>query len=243
MTSLGELEGGAVKSAALAISADGRFIVGTSASADGNEGVVWIDGMIHGVGDLSGGAHDSQLVDVSDDGSIAVGFGTNAIGMEALICLASMDYYPISLNDLLEVTGVDTDGCYLQAAISVSADGTTIVGFGLTANGDMIGFRLRILDAWAGYPILNGFVDTTPFMGWLNIQALPWVWCLGTNCWYFLHESVAEAGRGWVYTMNFPSMAVYPMPGTNWGWSFGLSKWVYLSTATVQAGQGWVYLM
>ena len=52
---------------------------------------------------------------------------------------------------------------------------------------------------WAGYPIVDGYVDTGAFLGWLNISADPWIWSLSLNKYIYLPEEfVAEAGA-WSY--------------------------------------------
>ena len=82
MTGLGDLAGGLLLSAALAVTPDGSVVVGDSTSASGNEAFRWTaEGGMVGLGDLTGGDFFSRANAVSADGSIVVGESVVADGL------------------------------------------------------------------------------------------------------------------------------------------------------------------
>lgn len=136
---LGDLPGGTFYSSATAVSADGSVIVGSSNSAQGTEAFGWTDlnnnGLLDsaeildlhsefGLGDLAGGGFKSVAYDVSADGSVIVGAGTSDVGSEAFIWDSVNGMR--SLQDVLTSYGLDVG--HLDAAIDISADGSTIIG-------------------------------------------------------------------------------------------------------------------
>lgn len=131
---LGDLPGGIESSAAYAVSADGSTIVGRATSASGFEAFRWTQasGMV-GLGDLPGGSFDSYANGVSSDGSIVVGKATTGAGSEAFIWDATNGMR--RLQDVLTALGLDMTGWRLATARSISADGTTIVGGGVSPGG------------------------------------------------------------------------------------------------------------
>ncbi|MDM7999700.1 MAG: PEP-CTERM sorting domain-containing protein [Dehalococcoidia bacterium] len=135
MVGLGDLPGGYVGSGAESISDDGRVIVGSSISANGGEAFRWTmsEGMV-GLGDLPGGSFGSQAFDVSADGAVIVGRGTTSNGNEAFVWDAVHGMR--NLQDVLVGEyGLDVTGWALYNAMSVSADGMTIVGIGRNPQG------------------------------------------------------------------------------------------------------------
>jgi probable HAF family extracellular repeat protein len=134
MVGLGDLAGGIFLSNAFGVSADGSVVVGVSNSASGTEAFRWTSGggMV-GLGDLAGGTFNSRAQGVSADGSVVVGFGTSASGSVAFIWDAVNGMR--SLQDVLvNDYGLDLTGWLLGSAVGISADGTSIVGYG-THNG------------------------------------------------------------------------------------------------------------
>ena len=119
-------------SRAMATNSDGSIIVGHGSPASGfsgQEAFLWTEtgGMI-GLGDLPGGIFFSGATGVSDDGSIVVGNGDNGINSAAFIW--DRAHGMRDLRAVLAASGVDMSGWYLRSAMSISADGTTIVGDG-----------------------------------------------------------------------------------------------------------------
>jgi probable HAF family extracellular repeat protein len=132
MVGLGDLPGGAFRSQAYGLSADGSVIVGTS-TVGGTEFEVedeafrWTEpeGMV-GLGDLTGGAFLSKAYDVSADGSVVVGFGSSASGEEALRWTEAEGM--VGLGDL-------PGGVYSSVASALSADGSIVLGHGHSDSG------------------------------------------------------------------------------------------------------------
>jgi probable HAF family extracellular repeat protein len=130
--SLGDLPGGTFESSALGISADGSTVVGTSASASGNEAVRWTNssGLV-GLGTLPNGAFPTTAQGVSADGSVVVGFvtATSSLGIGKAFRWTSADGMD-ALRD--PITGEEIDDC---GAAGVSADGSTVVGGSMNSLG------------------------------------------------------------------------------------------------------------
>lgn len=151
MVGLGYLPGGSGTSYAQGVSADGSAVVGVSKTADGSwEAFRWTSagGMV-GLSDLPGGQQYSWALGVSADGKIVVGYGGDPNNKVAVAWnLRSGSMY--SLQDYLSGQGVDLTGWLLQSANAVSADGHTIVGFGMH-NGVMEGYSVSGLE-WAVVP-------------------------------------------------------------------------------------------
>jgi|CXWL01.1.fsa_nt_gi probable HAF family extracellular repeat protein len=120
---LGELAGGAVRSEAYAVSADGRVVVGVSASASSGatvEAFRWREGEgMAGLGDLVGGTFDSFAQGVSPDGAFALGRGTRSEGPEAVTW---------NLSGVLTPLGDTPGGAFSSRARASSSDNTIIVG-------------------------------------------------------------------------------------------------------------------
>lgn len=125
---------GSPSSDARAISADGSVIAGYSTTANGTEAYRWTQatGMVS-LGDLAGGTDDSKAFGMSADGSELVGFGTSANGQEAFIWDATNGMR--SIRDILIADGINMDGWSLTEATAISADGTTVVGYGIDPQG------------------------------------------------------------------------------------------------------------
>ena len=136
MVGLGDLPGGTFFSEAHQISRDGSVIVGTSQSTLGVEAVRWsaIDGMV-GLGDLPGGQYRSFAYDVSANGSVIVGRGTTTGGDVAFVWTPSAGM--VDLRGLLVSHVVESaNGWFLRAALAITEDGRTIVGYGDNPSGD-----------------------------------------------------------------------------------------------------------
>jgi probable HAF family extracellular repeat protein len=135
MVGLGDLPGGQFNSVARAVSADGSVVVGRGNSASGYEAFRWTQasGMV-GLGDLSGGYFDSLAQSVSADGSVVVGQSRSSVGDEAFIWTAPTGMR--RLFDALHIDlGLDLTGWTLSSATGISADGRTIVGYGINPSG------------------------------------------------------------------------------------------------------------
>jgi probable HAF family extracellular repeat protein len=118
---VGDLSGGAVGSAANAVSADGQVVVGESEGASGTEAFRWTPGGgITGLGFLSGASPYSTALGVSDGGSVVVGTSNDASGVERAYRWSGA------------MTALDVQGCTdcdpLTHAYGVSGDGLVVVG-------------------------------------------------------------------------------------------------------------------
>ena len=135
MVGLGDLPGGSFSSEATGVSADGLVVVGASPSASGLEAFRWTSesGMV-GLGDLPGGSFTSNAAAVSADGSIVVGWGRSGSGIEVFIWDQANGMR--ELDEVLTALGLDLTGWALTRARGISADGTTIVGWGTNPDGN-----------------------------------------------------------------------------------------------------------
>jgi hypothetical protein len=127
LTGLGYLAGGS-GSAAYAITADGNFIAGESGAADGlGHAVRWAQ---------SGGSYVIADLGMLAGWTGAMGLSLSGGGMQAL-------------GDWLATTGVNVGAWSLYEARGISADGSTIVGYGRNPAGDDEAFLARA-GAFAG---------------------------------------------------------------------------------------------
>ena len=140
---LGDLPGGDFASAATDISLDGSRIVGTSASAQGDEAFIWTASGMRGLGDLPGGAFRSSALTISADGSMVGGWSESASGSEAFLWKDSTGMQSLWL--LLTALGVDlSDWQSLDTVTGISDDGARIVGTGTNVLGYTEGFVVLI---------------------------------------------------------------------------------------------------
>ena len=83
-----------------------------------------------GLGDLAGGIFNSVANGVSADGSVVVGRGSGTSGNEAFLWDAANGMQSLQ-NVLVAQLGLDLTGWNLAEATGISADGLTIVGYGI----------------------------------------------------------------------------------------------------------------
>jgi probable HAF family extracellular repeat protein len=139
MVGLGDLPGGDFFSISTAVSADGSVVVGYSLAASGWQAFRWTpaEGMV-ALGNLPGGDIYSFATGLTADGSVIVGAGRlqgsypyfdQPFIWEAINGMR--DFQGFLVNDL----SLDLTACgyswNLSGATAVSADGSTIVGYGL----------------------------------------------------------------------------------------------------------------
>ena len=124
MVGLGDLPGDPFGSRANDTSADGSVIVGVGNSPAGPEAFRWTqDSGMSGIGDLPGGRFESLATGVSADGTIMVGVGHNASGQQEAFRW-NEDSGTVGLGVLPGRGG--------SQANAVSADGSTVVGYGFS---------------------------------------------------------------------------------------------------------------
>jgi probable HAF family extracellular repeat protein len=126
----------ALLAGAYGVSADGSIVVGSGSSSRGSEAFRWQNDFMAGLGDLAGGSFDSRAWDVSADGSIVVGYGNSDDGREAFIW--DSEHGMQSLSAVLASLGLEPEleNWVLSEATAISADGTTIAGFGINPDGN-----------------------------------------------------------------------------------------------------------
>jgi probable HAF family extracellular repeat protein len=148
MIGLGDFPGSGVNSQANAASADGSVIVGQGTKSDFlTEAFRWTtSGGMVGLGDLPGGNLNSSAADVSADGLVTVGTGDTGqfpTGNRAFLWIQGLGMF--NLRDYLTARGaVIPDGLSLLGAHAVSADGLTIVGFGVDGGFNQVGWVATI---------------------------------------------------------------------------------------------------
>jgi probable HAF family extracellular repeat protein len=121
LVDLGNLPGGDGFSAATAVSADGRVVVGGSRSATGEQAFRWTAGAgLVGLG-ASGSVRTTRAHAVSADGDVVVGIGTSAKGFEAFRWTAAGGVVGLGSLDPAD---------FASMANGVSADGNVVVGVG-----------------------------------------------------------------------------------------------------------------
>lgn len=132
---LGFLPDGTQESEAVAVSDDGRVVVGNGRSAQGQQGFVWKDGAMTGIGFLPGRHTDfSQALGVSGDGQVVVGYGSSTplpgssnYDWEGLTWKEGV-IQSLGVPDGPLVAGGPTYDATYSIAYAASRDGSVIVG-------------------------------------------------------------------------------------------------------------------
>lgn len=127
----GDLAGGATAGAAYGVSSNGSVVVGKGVNLTGTWAFRWDSTAgIVSLGDLAGGLNVSTALGVSGDGKKVIGYGTSLLGNEAFIWDSVNGMR--DLRQYLIDSGNDAVcGWRLVRAQAISADGFTIVGYGL----------------------------------------------------------------------------------------------------------------
>jgi probable HAF family extracellular repeat protein len=146
---LGDLTGGAVRSLAHDVSADGTVVVGESDSAPGTEAFVWTrdDGM-RGLSSFSGGEFHSVATGVSGDGAVVVGYSQSESSAPT-----GFEAFRWTEGSVLESLGDLAGGDYSSIALAASHDGSVIVGRSASGNGPEEAFH------WSSALGMQGLAD------------------------------------------------------------------------------------
>ncbi len=153
-TWLGDLSGGTSYSEALAVSADGRVVVGYAGSPNGEEAFRYENGVMTGLGDLPGRTpYESRATAVSADGAIVAGTSGTFWGVHRPQAF-------LWSNDVLTELGSLTNCIQppLSTAEALSDDGAVLVGMSCAPNG--ITAAAYRNDAWEDLGAYPTFEDS-----------------------------------------------------------------------------------
>ena len=141
MVGLGDLPGSSFDSTAVDVSADGSVVIGWSKATGGTQGFRWTaeTGMV-GLGRLAEEELANRAYGTSWDGNVIVGEAFGLTG-EAGPYYWTPEHGMRWLTDVFDEHGVVVpDGWSLSRAYAVSADGRTIVGYGVNPQGNTEGW-------------------------------------------------------------------------------------------------------
>jgi hypothetical protein len=103
---------------------------------------------------------------------------------------------------------------------------------------------------WGGYDIVETeageFVDTSSWMGWLEISQSPMVWHVEVGTWLYFTGGAVETSSGWVCCLNGNDMMNFDVTSfeeTPWSWSDVLNKWIYLPSSARSEGPVWFFVL
>lgn len=136
LTSDGEFNG-----EALAVSANGRAIVGTNYGYGSQQAWIWRDG--EGVIPIGKNGGDWTALDVSDDGQIVVGFVLRGFSEDAFIWGKGRKVTPL-YSYITNHGATVPAGWTLSVASLISADGKTIYGWGFNPDGLIEMFKVEL---------------------------------------------------------------------------------------------------
>lgn len=57
-------------------------------------------------------------------------------------------------------------------------------------------------DTWGGLPIVDGYVDTGSWLGWIQLTETPYVYSLTLNGWLYFPEPETDAPGAWIYILR-----------------------------------------
>jgi len=194
------------QSRALGISPEGNVIVGYSFGSSGRQAVRWFNGSAVALAQLDGsiGYRMGTAYGASSDGKVVVGSDYDSLGMVAVFWSEGNGYAPVSLNAFLDANTINRNGFTLLEATAVSADGTTVVGYGTNAALEYEAFRVQmgdVVQAWLGYPFHSDgrSVDTGDFLGWIDVGDTPWIYVYGLNKYVYGPEEYFTESGGWLW--------------------------------------------
>jgi probable HAF family extracellular repeat protein len=137
MVGLGYLSGAGLTGVAHGVSADGSVVVGASSVAGSpfTHAFRWTSGTgMVDLGDLAGIDGHIRARAVTPSGSIVV--GDEIAGSDGEVFIWDATHGMRNLSGIMTFLGLNLTGWDLLSATDVSADGTTIVGYGINPDGD-----------------------------------------------------------------------------------------------------------
>lgn len=192
-------------SRAFAVNSDGSVVVGEFARTSGDIAFRWVDGVLN---PLNGPPDwfSIQAQGVSGDGFTVAGVGIHNQSQRdtALMWTQQSGFLPVILNEFLDQNGVERGSWYLETAMAVSTDGSTITGRAVHPDSGAVAYRLRLwesVDSWAGFSIDSDgrSVNTGGFIGWIDIARIPWVFSYSLQSWIYLPEERITPAGAWAY--------------------------------------------
>jgi probable HAF family extracellular repeat protein len=199
-------------SAAYAVSPDGSVTVGATGShsspSSPREGFYWIGDTKTLLDSPESANPGCTAWDVSDSGKVIVGTYYLSNGApDIVIWRKSKGYTPESLSTLITDSGYDFlyhEFLYSENAVSVSSNGRTIVGTVRTSEGYLMAFRLGLepdQEIWAGFPVEpdGRSVDTGNFLGWVDMENAPWIFCYTLDKFIYLDENHMDEDGAWTW--------------------------------------------
>jgi probable HAF family extracellular repeat protein len=186
MTGLGFVPSG-VASRAFAANASGSVIVGDSATSSTDVAVRWVNGTIAALGGGVGGG--GPAYNVSANGNVVVGLGLNGGVANGPFRWTPVDGMQ-KIQSLLIAAGVNITGWslgYVQTPVAdtipgVSANGTTITGFGIDPNGHSQAWIARLPAPGAPLADTHDFnADGMSDIAWRDSSGNVAVWLMNGN--------------------------------------------------------------
>ena len=136
--------------------------------------------------------------------------------------IASLAYYDEDLADIVEISSTESgpevpgyaEG--LSGSLTVQ-EGDAWVGkqLALVVINDSSSFLLfdnvqmsvqggENTATWAGYSVdEDGDADTSDFLGWVNVNAKPFIYSYTLQQWLYVKEESVGSGGAWIFVMNF----------------------------------------
>ncbi|MDH5189971.1 MAG: PKD domain-containing protein [Gammaproteobacteria bacterium] len=159
MQGLGDLPGGVFESLAHGISDDGNVIVGYGKNETDVVAVSWTGNKMEILDTRNSGLTNTRAFVASSNGSVIAGTSNQGV-----FVWDKLNGMRLLKDILLSESGIDVSKWYLVAVEDISPDGTTIVGYGMNADGNVEGYVAKI-DPINTPPVANAGNDQTVFPG------------------------------------------------------------------------------
>lgn len=126
----------------------------------------------------------------------------------AFIRVLDFEYLPRADSAEYVLSGEDNT-FYLETTIQEPTFNVIQVGFltkgaqsteATVAFSDIVATINASLDGtWASWDVVNHWVQTNHWLGYLNVEKAPWIWSASLNSWLYAEESYVAQSGGWVY--------------------------------------------
>ena len=126
--------------------------------------------------------------------------------MEAFGRVLDFSFQPMAGTVTLPI-GAEVDAFELETTLGEEAFNILQTGILIkgpqseTATITFTGLETTINESmtWAGWPMVEGNVDTEGWIGWLYVVNDPWVWSYTLNKWIYAPEAFINTGGSWIY--------------------------------------------